>query len=42
MGLVVFRRPSKLLKGRNFEGNFEATFVEINLKKKEIAVKLVL
>ena len=36
MGLVVFRHPSKLLKGRNFERNFEATFVEINLKKKKL------
>ena len=38
-GILLYVRediPSTFLKGTDFEGNIEAMFVEINLKKKEI------
>ena len=37
-GILLYDRedlPSKLLKGTEFEGNLEAMFVEINLRKKK-------
>ena len=35
MAEELYSIPSKLLKGKDFEGNLEAMLVEINLRKKK-------
>ena len=42
MAKKFYSIPSKLLKEKDFEGNLQAIFVETNLKKKEMAAKLIL